>query len=364
MPFGSFKRLNRPGVLKLPKAIKCFAVNFIFIEIPTHMKIIGFWFLLLIAFPSIAQQKTVGKIVSLDPAFDQLLSTDAKLEVLAESFLWSEGPVWVKDSGYLLFSDIPNNTIFKWKDGEGLSEWLKPAGYTGKLPYGGEPGSNGLIINKKGELVLCEHGDRRISVMPLSMGGKRTITDNYNGKRFNSPNDIVQHSSGAYYFTDPSYGLPKEAKQEINFKGVYRCDTKGKTILLITGLTPNGIAFSPDEKTLYIGQSEGERAIIYSYPVKPDGMLGPQKIFFNSTYLHKEGLKGAPDGLKVDVKGNVWSTGPGGIIVVSPAGKLLGRIETTQPTANCAFGDDGSVLYITANTMLLRIKTKTKGFGF
>ncbi len=328
------------------------------------MKFTTVLLLLFIPLSTLAQQKTIGRVVSLDPAFDQLVDKDAQVEILANQFRWSEGPVWVKDSNYLLFSDIPNNTIFKWKNGEGLSEWLKPAGYTGKLPYGGEPGSNGLIINKKGELVLCEHGDRRISAMPLSMGGKRTITDNHNGKRFNSPNDIVQHSSGAYYFTDPSYGLPKEAKQEIPFKGVYRCDIKGKTTLLIQGLTPNGIAFSPDEKTLYIGQSESERAIIYSYPVKADGTLGPQKIFFNSTYLHKEGLRGAPDGLKVDVKGNVWSTGPGGIIVVSPAGKLLGRVETTQPTANCAFGEDGSVLYITANTMLLRIKTKTKGHGF
>jgi len=320
-----------------------------------------------IALNSFAQQKTIGKIVSLDPAFDELIAKGTDIEILADSFAWSEGPVWVKDGKYLLFSDIPNNTIFKWKEGEGISVFLKPSGYTGRMPYSKEPGSNGLIINNKGQLVACEHGDRRISAMPLVIGGKRTLADNYQGKRLNSPNDIIQKSNGDYYFTDPAYGLPdreKDASRESKIMGVYRISTNGNVTLLIDNLLPNGLAFSPDEKILYVGQSDGEKPIIMAYPVKQDGTLGTGKIFFDGTPMNKQGLKGAPDGMKVDSKGNIFTTGPGGIVVISPSGKILGRIETTQPTANCAWGDDGSSLYITANMLLCRVKTKTKGNGF
>jgi gluconolactonase len=316
---------------------------------------------------SFCQQRTIGQIVSLDPAFDDLIAKGTNIEILADSFAWSEGPVWVKDGKYLLFSDIPNNTIFKWKEGEGISVFLKPSGYTGILPYSKEPGSNGLIINKKGELVACEHGDRRISAMPFATGGKRTLADNYQGKRLNSPNDIIQKSNGDYYFTDPAYGLPggeKSAIRESKIMGVYRISANGTVTLLIDNLLPNGLAFSPDEKILYVGQSNGDQPIIMAYPVKADGTLGTGKIFFDGTSMNKQGLKGAPDGMKVDGKGNIFTTGPGGIVVISPAGKILGRIETTQPTANCAWGDDGSSLYITANMFLCRIKTKTKGIGF
>jgi gluconolactonase len=317
---------------------------------------------------SFAQQKTIGKIISLDPHFEDLIDKDTKLEVLADSFTWSEGPAWVREGGYLLFSDIPKNTIFKWKEGEGISVFLKPSGYTGILPYSREPGSNGLLINDKGQLVACEHGDRRISAMPFSLGGKRTLADNYQGKRFNSPNDIVQKSNGDYYFTDPAYGLPKgdkDSSRESPIYGVYRISKNG-TVTLITDEMepPNGLVFSPDEKILYIGQSNGDKAIIKAFPLKSDGTVGKAKIFFDATPLIKQGLSGAPDGMKVDKKGNIFTTGPGGILVISPEGKLLGRIETTQPTANCAWGDDGSTLYITANMLLCRIKTKTKGIGF
>jgi len=316
---------------------------------------------------SLSAQKTLGRVVSLDPAFDQLISKDASIEILADSFAWSEGPVWVKDGGFVLFSDIPNNTIFKWKEGEGLSVFLKPSGYTGRLPYSREPGSNGLIINKDGQLVACEHGDRRISAMPLSKGGKRTLTDNYEGKRLNSPNDIVQKSNGDYYFTDPAYGLPdreKDASRGTKFMGVYRLSSKGTMTLLIDSLLPNGIAFSPDEKILYIGQSDPVKPYVLSYPVKADGTLGKGKLFYDCTALNKTGLAGGPDGMKIDVHGNIFTTGPGGIIVLDPHGKLLGRIETAQPTANCAWGDDGATLYITSNNLFLRIKTKTRGAGF
>lgn len=309
---------------------------------------------------------TIGKVVRLDPALDVLIPKDARIEVLASGFDWAEGPAWVKDGGFLLFSDVPKNTVYKWKEKDGISVFLQPSGYTGVGEYSKEPGSNGLIINRKGELVSCEHGDRRVSVMPLSAGGKRTLADNFQGKRFNSPNDIVQHSSGAYYFTDPPYGLPKyvdDPTREIPLFGVYRIGTDGKVSIVVEDLTrPNGVAFSPDEQILYVAQSDPDAAYIMAYSVNADGSLGKGKLFFDATAMGKQGLVGLPDGLRVDVKGNVFSTGPGGVLVISPQGKLLGRIETGEATANCSFGgDDGSTLFLTADMYLCRIQTSTKG---
>lgn len=311
-----------------------------------------------------AQIRTIGKVISLDPQFDLLVDKNEKIEVLADSFMWAEGPAWVKDSNYLIFSDVKRNTIFKWKEGEGLSEFLKPSGYTGRMRYSDEPGSNGLIINNRGELVACEHGDRRVSTMPLAGGGKRTLADNFNGKRFNSPNDIIQKSNGDYYFTDPAYGLPKDSLSPANVLGLYRVSANGKVTLLINNMTPNGLAFSPDEKTLYVLQSLPEKAVIMSFPVKQDGTLGVGKIFFDVTNMLKDRPGELPDGMKTDAKGNLFATGPGGVMVISPKGKLLGKIDTEQRAANCAWGDDGSTLYITASSLLCRVKTKTKGMGF
>ncbi|NBB19571.1 SMP-30/gluconolactonase/LRE family protein [Runella sp. CRIBMP] len=311
---------------------------------------------------------TLGKVVRIDPQLDALIASDAKIEVLASGFVWAEGPVWINDSGYLLFSDVPQNTVFKWSAKEGLTPFLKPSGFTGAGTYGDEPGSNGLTLNRQGHLVLAEHGDRRISVMPLTGVGKRTITDNYQGKRFNSPNDVVQHSSGAYYFTDPPYGLPKKHEdptREIDWFGVYRAAADGKVTLLTKDMTrPNGLAFSPDEKILYVAQSDPSKAVIMAFPMLSDGTVGPGKVFYDATPMVKQGLPGLPDGLKVDISGNVWSTGPGGVLIFSPSGKLLGRIDTGEATANCGWGDDGSTLYITADMYLCRIKTKTKGAGW
>ena len=310
----------------------------------------------------------LGKIIQYDNALDKILAPDTKIEVLASGYVWTEGPVWVKNGNYLLFSDVPANTIFKWKEDEGVSVFLKPSGYTGTGVYSNEPGSNGLIINQKGELVACEHGDRRVSSMPLSHGGKRTLADNFEEKKFNSPNDVVQHSSGAYYFTDPPYGLPKQEKDlgiELPF-GVYRIGTDGKVSQVISDLTrPNGLAFSPDEKILYVAQSDPERAIIMAYPVQADGSLGKGKVFYDATPAVKEGkLRGLPDGLKIDKQGNIFTTGPGGVLIITPEAKLLGIIHTGEATANCAWGDAGSTLYITADMYLCRIKTLTKGVGF
>lgn len=320
---------------------------------------------MIISYSTTAQQKNIGQLVVADNAFYDLIDKDAKIEVLAEGFDWSEGPAWVKNGGYLLFSDVPRNIIYKWKEGEGITEFLKPSGYTGKMPYGDEPGSNGLIINKNGNLVACEHGDRRVSEMPLDIGGKRTLADNHAGKRFNSPNDVIQKSNGDYYFTDPPYGLPKkwdDTTRETGIFGVYRIAKNGLVTLLVRTMTrPNGLAFSPDEKTLYVAQSDPDKAVIMAFPVLPDGTVNKGKVLYDATSDVKKGLKGLPDGLRVDAKGNLFATGPGGVLVITPAGKLLGRIDTGEATANCSWGDDGTVLYITADMYLCRIKTKTKG---
>lgn len=321
-----------------------------------------------IALSGFGQQKTTGNLVALDDAFYNYVDKEAKIEVLAEGFIWSEGPVWVKEGGFLLFSDAPQNTIFKWKDGEGISAFLKPSGYTGILPYSNEPGSNGLIINNNGELVACEHGDRRISRMPLTQGGKVTVADTWNGKRFNSPNDIVQASNGTYYFTDPPYGLPKQqddSSREIEEFGVYKIDPSGDVSMVVSNLSrPNGVALSPDEKTLYVNQSDSNAPYIMAYNIQSDGSLGEGSIFFDASELQKKGFIGSLDGLKVAKDGTIFSTGPSGVLVITPKGKLLGRIETGQRTANCAWGGDGSVLYMTAHNYLMRIQTKIKGIGF
>jgi gluconolactonase len=326
-------------------------------------------FIMLTSFGLKAQPKTIGKLVVEHPKFHELIDSEAKIEVLASGFNWSEGPVWSKEGNFLLFSDVPENTIYKYKDGEGLSVFLKPSGYTGKHPYSLEPGSNGLIINNAGELVACEHGDRRVTRMPLNGGGgKFPVADNWNGKRFNSPNDVVQTTSGTYYFTDPPYGLPNREKattREIDLFGVYKVVGTSKAELVISDLTrPNGVALSPDEKTLYVAQSDPDAAYILSYPIGSDGNLGDAKILFDATPMVKLGLSGLPDGLKVDKKGNIFSTGPGGILVLTSKGELLGRIETGEATANLNWGEDGSVLYITADMYLCKIQTKTIGKGF
>ena len=302
----------------------------------------------------------LGKIERLDPALDALLGKDAVIEKLAEGFDWSEGPVWMKGD-YLLFSDVPLNTIFKWDARSGVTIFRSPSGYTGHTPRGGEPGSNGLTHDHQGRLIACQHGDRRVA--RWENGQFVALADKFEGKRFNSPNDVVVKSNGDIYFTDPPYGLPKrmdDPTKEIPFQGVYRV-VNGKVTLLTGEVTrPNGLAFSPDEKILYVASSDPDKAIWMSYPVKADGTLGAGRVFFDSTAM-RPGKKGLPDGLKVDQSGNLWATGPGGVLIISPEGKHLGTLATGEATANCAWGDDGSTLYITADMFLCRVKTKTRG---
>lgn len=308
----------------------------------------------------------IGEIERADPRFDALIPPDAVLEKLAEGFEWSEGPVWVRDGGYLLFSDIPRNSVMKWQEGEGVSLFLKPSGYTGPQARGGEPGSNGLLLDSVGRLVLCQHGDRRL-VRVERDGRWTTLVDRYQGKRLNSPNDAVFKSNGDLYFTDPPYGLLGEERKtlgELGFCGVYRLATDARLTLLTDRMTrPNGIAFSPDEKTLYVAQSDPKRAVWIAFDVGDDGLIANGRVFFDATpWVGK--LKGLPDGMTVDASGNLFATGPGGVNVFAPDGTFLGRIDPGEATANCTFGDDGSVLYVTADMYLCRIKTRTKGLGF
>jgi gluconolactonase len=232
-------------------------------------------------------------------------------------------------------------------------------------------GSNGLTLDGNGRLVLCQHGDRRVARMdaPLSAPQPKfaTLADRYDGKRFNSPNDVVFHSNGDMYFTDPPYGMPKQfddPAREIPFQGVFRRGRDGAVTLLTREMTrPNGLAFAPDEKLLYVAQSDSTAALWRVFDVKPDGTLGASRVLFDSTAMTKT-LKGLPDGLKIDTDGNLFATGPGGVLVLSPQGKHLGTIFTGQATANCAFGDDGRTLYITADMYLMRVRLKAKGRGF
>jgi gluconolactonase len=310
----------------------------------------------------------IGRIERLDPALDALVPRDARIEKLAEGFAWSEGPVWRKSGGYLLFSDIPNNAINRWKEGEGITLFVRPAGYSGPTPFGRELGSNGLTFDSKDRLVMADHGNRQIARLNDSIFTKTTLADRYEGKRFNSPNDLVFHPNGDLYFTDPPYGLDgtNDSKaKELPFNGVYRLKPNGELTLVIKDLTyPNGIAISPDARTLYIAVSDGSKPVYMAYDIQPDGTLARGRVFFDPAPLVAQGRIGAPDGMKVDRNGNLFATGPGGVLVFSPDGKHLGTILTGEITANLNFGDDGSTLYMTANHKLLRIRLSTKGLGF
>ncbi|MCC9608079.1 SMP-30/gluconolactonase/LRE family protein [Blastopirellula sp. JC732] len=312
---------------------------------------------------------TFGKIIRLDPRLDAILPPDAQLEKLASGFEWSEGPVWVPKEECLLFSDIPNDSIMRWSEKDGLSLFMKPAGQSGAVRRGTEPGSNGLLLDAKGNLVLCQHGDRQIARLegtnPKSM--QTVLSDSYQGKRLNSPNDGAFKSNGDLYFTDPPYGLKlaeKDPARELPYSGIFRLTPQGELTLLNDKLTfPNGLAFSPDETKLYVAQSDPKAALWMVYDVKPDGTLSEGKVFFDATqWVATE--KGLPDGLKVDAQGNVFATAPGGVFIFAPDGTHLGTIATGEATGNCAWGDDGTSLYINADMYLGRVKTKTRGAGW
>jgi gluconolactonase len=298
-----------------------------------------------------------GSIERLDPALDALLASDAKIEVLASGFNWSEGPVW-KDGG-IVFSDVPENTVFGWKEGEkAASVVLKPSG---SLNGKDGQGSNGLAVDAQGRLVLCQHGERRVARLEKD-GSFTALADRFEGKRFNSPNDLVIAKSGIVYFTDPPYGLKKGTDQpELDFHGIFSVDASGKVSLIDKAVRfPNGIALSPDEKTLYVAVSDPQDTRVIAYDLATPGAAS--HVVFNAQSLKSPQRKGGCDGMKVDAQGNIWTTGPGGVLILDKNGKHLGSLLTGQATANCAWGgEDRSTLYITADMFLLRVKTKTRG---
>ncbi len=312
--------------------------------------------------PTQTTKQGVGFVWRGDPAIEQIVPKDSAIEKIGGNFQFTEGPIWFKE-GYLLFSDVVGNVIRKWTPDGKVVEFKRPAGYDGNdAPAGSYIGSNGMTLDKDGQLYICEHGNHRIEM--LGKDGKYTVVvDKFEGKRLNSPNDLVFKSDGALYFTDPPYGLwngqDSDPKKELKFNGVYRWKG-GKLTLVVKDMTrPNGLAFSPDEKFLYVGNSDEKKKIWNRFPVKADGTLGPGKLFYDVTGMTQEGL---PDGMKVDVKGNLYCTGPGGVWVFSPEGKHLGTIQPPETPANCAFGDaDGQTLYITARTGLYRIKLSIPG---
>jgi len=290
-----------------------------------------------------------GKVEVVAPELKRLVPDGAVIEKLAGGFKFTEGPVWTRE-GYLLFSDIPNDAIVKWDPKTGLvSNYRKPSA-----------GTNGNTLDSQGRLVSCEHAGRRVSRREKD-GTVVTVADRYDGKRLNSPNDVVFKSDGALYFTDPPYGLAKQDEdpaKEQTYNGVYRVKD-GKVTLVASDLKrPNGLAFSPDEKTLYVANSDSDRKIWMAYPVKADGTLGTGKVFFDVTSSKEPGL---PDGMKVDSLGNLYCTAPGGIWIFSPAGKHLGTLKPTEVPANCHWGDDGKTLYMTAQTGLYRVRLNVAG---
>ena len=300
-------------------------------------------------------------------AFRQLVG-DAELETLADGFTWAEGPVWRPAEGDLLLSDVPENTVYRWSDADGLSVFLRPSGLaTGPAAGMREVGANGLALDAEGRLLLADSGTRVLMRL-----GERFVRDTlaaaFGGRRFNSPNDLAVHASGAIYFTDPPYGLDgfdESPLKEQPHNGVYRLDPDGAVTLLVGDLTrPNGVALSPDGRTLYLANSDPAWAIWRAYPVNADGSLGEGRELFDATGLVGDAAPGLPDGMTVDAEGAVYGTGPGGVHVFSAGGAHLGVIRTEGPTANVAFGDDGHSLYLTSGDRLLRLRVPARGVGF
>lgn len=309
--------------------------------------------------------KPLGTIERLDPALDAIVSANAQPEIIAEGFDWSEGPLWLEESKTLIFSDVPKNTIHQWSEEKGTSVYLTPSGYTSSVERGGEMGSNGLTLSRDGKLILCQHGDRRIAVMNASLTDPKaefsTLSDNIDGKKLSSPNDAVVRSNGDVFFTDPPYGLPKQADdstKETPFNGVYKI-SGGKTTLLVDSITkPNGIAFLPGEKTLIVASSDPDKAIWYAFDLTEGDSLVNARIFHDATADAKVEKKGLPDGLKIDKQGNVFATGPGGVWIFNSQGKVLGKIKVPEATSNCALSADEKTLYVTADMYVLRVKLR------
>jgi len=306
--------------------------------------------------------KPLMTLQPMDPGFSKIVSKNAKAEILADGFLWSEGPLWVEKYKMFLFSDVKKNVIYKWTAAKGKEVYLSPAGYTGKIPRGGELGSNGLGLNTKGQLVICQDGDRVVSIMDAPLDHPKAkfihIATGYKGKKFDSPNDLAFLSNGDIYFTDPPYGLEKNVNdplKEAPYQGVYKISKNGTITMLIDTLTrPNGIAFFPGGKTILISNSDQGKAYWYAYDLDKSGLLTHGRIFYSANDATKTAA-GMPDGMKITKNGIVFTSGPGGLWIFNQSGKLLGKMLFNDIVSNCSLSADERTLYVTSNHRVLKV---------
>lgn len=311
----------------------------------------------------------IGTLTVIDASFNALVPADARIEKLAEGFTWSEGPAWVQEGGYLLFTDVPANTLYRWQQSEGLSVFLKPSGLAHPDPRTvREAGANGLFAEPDGTLLLADSGSRLVARLDPETRRKTTLATEFEGRRFNSPNDLVLHGSGAVFFTDPPYGLTgldASPLKEMRSNGVYRIDPEGRVELIDDSLGfPNGVALSPDGGTLYVSNSDPARPVWMAYSLDDHGVVTGKRVFADASDLMGDGIPGLPDGMAVAQGGEIFATAPGGILVMDATGKRLGRIGTGMAISNCTFGDDGRTLYLTSHTMLARLRVRSVGLGF
>ncbi len=294
--------------------------------------------LILINLPAISQDKFIGSVERLSPEIDNLIEKSAKIEILADGFEWSEGPVWSSQLNSVLFSDVPENVIYSWNEDKGLGTFTRPIGYSGEVPNLKKAGTNGLTIDADGNLIICMHGDRKITRLEkLNINRKVTLVNSFDGNLLNSPNDLVYDSKGNLYFTDPPYGLlegDNDKLKEIEFNGVYKVSPNGDIEVLVKNLTrPNGISISNDEKILYVANSDKNNPVIMQYDLSEEGAKNPS-IFFDGRELTKKDI-GLFDGLKVHPTGNVFATGPGGVLVIKENGDHIGTIRTELELQMC-----------------------------
>ena len=316
-------------------------------------------FFLFIPYMLIGQNEFIGSVERLSDEMDKFISIDSKIEIIAKGFSWSEGPVWSKKLNAVLFSDVPKNIIYKWDQKNGLDVFLDKIGYSGIVPNSKKSGTNGLIIDHNGNLIICMHGDRRLVKLTDWKSNKVfPIITSFNNKLFNSPNDLVYDSKKNLFFTDPPYGLQggdNDKLKELEFNGVFRLSNNGQLKVLIKNLSrPNGIAISVDEKTLYVANSDSKNPVIMKYKITNEGVENPE-VFFNGTELSKKEI-GLFDGLKIHPTGTVFATGPGGVLLINPDGNHIGTIKTEVRSANCAFDDKFEYLYMTSHQYLTRIR--------